>query len=175
MTDNILRLMDDRRKEKGRNPQEYRNLNRAIHRECRLAKERWMDERCAEVEDLQNRDQQVMYSKVKEVIGKKKYNKNISIMKSDGKVAMEIEEVKLRWSEYVGDLYYDDRPEVREITIEDNEGPAIMKEEVICAMESMKSGKAVGEDGIRCRDTASPRGFCNRPANLSLPENIRDW
>ena len=148
MTDNILNLMDARRRKKGKNHQEYQNLNRTIHRECRLAKERWMDERCTEVEDLQNRDQQIMYSKVKELVGKKKYNKNIAIKKSDGKVAMEIEDVKLRWSEYVGELYDDERPEAREISIENNEGPTILKEEVRCAMASMKSGKAVGGDGI---------------------------
>ena len=148
MTDSILMLMDDRRKKKGKNRQEYQSLNRTIHRECRLAKERWMEERCLEVEDLQNRDQQIMYSKVKEIVGKKMYNKNIAVKKLDGKVAMEIEEVKLRWNEYVGELYNDERPEVSEIRIENDEGPTILKEEVVCAMRSMKSGKAVGGDGI---------------------------
>ena len=45
MTEAILTLMDDRRKSKGRNEQLYRDLNRIIYRECRLAKERWTDER----------------------------------------------------------------------------------------------------------------------------------
>ena len=44
MTEGILTLMDDRRKRKSRNDQLYRDLNRTIHRECRLAKVRWMDE-----------------------------------------------------------------------------------------------------------------------------------
>ena len=34
-----------------------------------------MNERCAEVEDLQNQDQKTVYSKVKKLIGKKKYDK----------------------------------------------------------------------------------------------------
>ena len=40
MTESILRLMDDRRKKKGRNQQAYKSLNRTIHSECRLANER---------------------------------------------------------------------------------------------------------------------------------------
>ena len=148
MTENILRLMDARRKKKGNNQQEYLTLNRTIHRECRLAKERWMDERCAEVEDLEKRDQQIMYNKVNEIVGKKKYNRNIAIKKTDSQVAMEIEDVKLRWNEYIGELYKDERPEVSEIMVEDNYGPTILREEVRCAVESLRSGKAVGEDEI---------------------------
>ena len=34
----------DGRKAKGRNDQLYRNLNNAVHQECRITKERWMDE-----------------------------------------------------------------------------------------------------------------------------------
>ena len=63
-------------------------------------------------------------------------------------MAMEIEDVKRRWSEYVGELYNDVTPEMSEIVIENNEGPTILREEVRCAMESMKSGKAVGGDGV---------------------------
>ena len=46
MTEAILRLMDDRRRCKGTDDQRYRELNRTIHQECRIAKERRMDEKC---------------------------------------------------------------------------------------------------------------------------------
>ena len=85
-----------------------------------------MNERCAEVEDLDKRDQQIMYSKVKEVVGKKNYNKTIAIKKSIGRNAMDIEEVKERWTEYVGELYHDERPEVGEIEIGNNVGLTTM-------------------------------------------------
>ena len=148
ITESILILMDDRRKYKGKNQPMYENLNKAIHRECRIAKEKWMDEKCAEMEDLDKRDQQIMYSKVKELVGKKKYNKKISIKKADGKIAMDIEEVKSRWGEYVAELFFDERPEVDEILINNDDGPTIMTEEVRSAIDSMKTGKAVGGDGI---------------------------
>ena len=62
-----------------------------------------MNERCAEVKEQRKRDQPT-YSKVKEVMGKKNLIKNKDIKKSYGKVAMENEYVKLRWSEYVGEI-----------------------------------------------------------------------
>ena len=148
MTEPILILMEDRRQCKGKNQQKYRDLNKTIHKECIRAKEKWIDEKCTDLEDLEKRDQQKMYGKIKDLVGKKKYNKNIAIKKADGKIAMDIEEVKSRWSEYVAELFFDERPESNEIIINNNEGPAILRQEVRSAIENMKTGKAVGGDGI---------------------------
>ena len=148
MTEAILRLMDDRRRCKGTDDQRYRELNRTIHQDCRIAKERWMDEKCTEVEDLSKRDQQLMYSKVNDIIKKKKSNKNIAIKKADGTIAMDIEDVKTRWNEYVSELYHDVRPEENDIEIVNDEGPEIMRSEVEAAIKEMKAGKAVGGDGV---------------------------
>ena len=148
MTEAILRLMDDRRRCKGTDDQLYRELNRTIHQECRIAKERWMDEKCTEVEDLSKRDQQLMYSKVNDIIKKKKSNKNVAIKKADGTIAMDIEDVKTRWNEYVSELYHDVRPEENDIEIVNDEGPEIMRSEVEAAIKEMKAGKAVGGDGV---------------------------
>ena len=148
MTEAILRLMDDRRRCKGTDDQLYRELNRTIHQDCRIAKERWMDEKCTEVEDLSKRDQQLMYSKVNDIIKKKKSNKNVAIKKADGTIAMDIEDVKTRWNEYVSELYHDVRPEENEIEIVNDEGPEIMRSEVEAAIKEMKAGKAVGGDGV---------------------------
>ena len=41
-----------------------------------------MDERCAGVENLEKRDQDIMYSRVKALVGKKKHNKNIAMKKA---------------------------------------------------------------------------------------------
>ena len=148
MTEAILRLMDDRRRCKGTDDQRYRELNRTIHQDCRIAKERWMDEKCTEVEDLSKRDQQLMYSKVNDIIKKKKSNKNVAIKKADGTIAMDIEDVKTRWNEYVSELYHDVRPEENDIEIANDEGPEIMRSEVEAAIKEMKAGKAVGGDGV---------------------------
>ena len=47
MTENILKLMDDRRKFKNKDENKYQEINKRIHKECLLAKEDWMDKNCA--------------------------------------------------------------------------------------------------------------------------------
>ena len=56
-----------------------------------------MDGRCEEMEDLEKRYQQITWSKVNDLIGKKKRNKNNAIKKDSGSIAMDIEDVKARW------------------------------------------------------------------------------
>ena len=148
MTDEILTLMDERRRCKGRDEYMYRELNKRIKRECLNAKATWMQNTCEEIEYLDRRDQPRMYSKVKEITGRKPcYKHNIAIKKADSTVAMEEEEVKARWDEYIGELFLDDRPDILNLNLEE-EGPIILQQEVRSAIESMKKGKAVGEDGI---------------------------
>ena len=87
-----------------------------------------------------------MYSKVKEIVGRKPcYKHNIAIMRADSTLA--IEEVKARWDEYICELFADDRPDFVNFEL-DTEGPTILQQEVRYAMESMKKGKAVGGDDI---------------------------
>ena len=147
MTDAILELMDDRRKCKGRDKQKYETLNKRIQRDCLTAKKRWMDEMCGEIEDLDRKNNELMYSKVRDFTGKRKCNNNIAVKRIDGTVAMEEEEVKERWSEYIGELFLDQRPESIDIQY-NNDGPVIVQQEVRAAIESMKKGKAVGKDEI---------------------------
>ena len=86
MTEDILDLMDERRLHKERNEDRYRELNREIHRECNKAKETWMDERCQEIEDLNKRDTQLMYERVKELTNKRKPNSNKAIKNTEGNI-----------------------------------------------------------------------------------------
>ena len=106
-----------------------------------------MDECCKEIEDLGNKDQQLMYEKVEEVTFKNKQRTGIVIKRADGRVVMELEEVLERWAEYITELFGDNR--VEQLNQHNNrEGPPIMRSEVEAAMKKMKKGKAVGEDGI---------------------------
>ena len=83
-----------------------------IYTHCLTAKEKWMKNQCASVEELENVDQSRKCEKVKEITKKKKSNNNIAIEKKDGTVVME-EEVQER-----------DR------SISGGEGPIIMRNEV---------------------------------------------
>ena len=84
MTEEILSLMEKRRRYKNRDEEKYRELNRKIHRECTKAKEKWMDEICTEIEELDKRDQQRMYEKVGSITKKRKGTQNTTIKKRDG-------------------------------------------------------------------------------------------
>ena len=106
-----------------------------------------MDEMCKEIEDLDKKDNELMFTKIKDITGKRKCNNNIAVKRTDGTVAMEEEEVKERWSEYIGELFLDQRPDSMNIQY-NNEGPEILQQEVRAAIESMKKGKAVGSDDI---------------------------
>ena len=55
--------------------------------------------------------------------------------------------MKERWSEYIEDLFRDERPGSLSQSLND-EGPGIMKEKVRFVLKSIKKVKAVSEDGV---------------------------
>src|SRR5215469_2475518 len=106
-----------------------------------------MNDRCMDIENLSKRDQQMMYEKVSELTRESMYKQGKAIKKKDGTVVIEKEEVMERWEEYISELFRENRQE--NINIQYNEeGPPIMKEEMEDAMNKMKFGKVVGNDGI---------------------------
>ena len=58
ITDEIFELMDQRRLLKDSNPNGYKEINKQIKRKCNIARERWLDQECAEIERLATRDTQ---------------------------------------------------------------------------------------------------------------------
>ena len=65
MNDDIIKLMKKRRSVKNKKTTIYKELNRKIHAECRKAKEKWIEEQCEELEDLEKKNMQQMYSNIK--------------------------------------------------------------------------------------------------------------
>ncbi|GFO39078.1 endonuclease-reverse transcriptase [Plakobranchus ocellatus] len=93
-------------------------------------------------------DSKFMHAKIKDVSGKKiKCSSPGCITSKDGTMLMEKMEILNRWSEYVEDLFKDDRCEKPKIK-NNIEGPTILKEEVEAAIKKMKNGKATGPDNI---------------------------
>ena len=58
----------------------------------------------------------------------------------------EKDKVLHRWTENIGDLFADNRPSSP--IQSNNEGPPIMKEEIVKYLKNKQIGKAPGEDGI---------------------------
>ena len=112
MTPEILELMKERKASK--NKDNYNSLNKKIQKECREAKERWIGQKCTEIEENNKcNGTKKVHADIKEVCGTVRKKQSSGCIKSkDGKVIFEKEEVRKRWAEYVEDLVADTRPEL---------------------------------------------------------------
>jgi hypothetical protein len=147
MTDEILSLMNERRKVKGRNPDEYQRLHKSIRRKCLEAKESWLNEKCVTIEKLRERNMNTMYENIREITGKRICSASGCIRSKVGEVIMEKEKIMDRWAEYVTDLFHDTRCERPSIRKEVG-GPKILKAEVRAALNKLKCNKSPGPDEI---------------------------
>ena len=120
--------MEDRRKAKS-NIDLYKTLHTQIKDKCNEAKEQWINEQCKEIENNLTVDSKYMHSKIKDIKGTKGCTASNCIKAKDGNLLMEREDVLNRWSEYIEDLFQDDRGE-KPIIKKDMDGPPILKEEV---------------------------------------------
>ena len=71
MTDEILNMMEERRKHK-RSENQYREIDKEIKRKCTEEKEKWLNTMCIEIESNRNTDSRKLHSKIKEIAGKGK-------------------------------------------------------------------------------------------------------
>ena len=69
MNEAILEKMVQRRLKKNV-PVEYRRIDREIREDCSRARDRWLNEKCMEIERLENIDSRIMHNKIKEITGK---------------------------------------------------------------------------------------------------------
>ena len=148
MTNDILELMEERKKCKNRDKEKYDYIDKQITTACRNAKEQWLRGKCEEVELLEKQHKsKEMHKKVKELTIKNKHKKSGGCIKDkNGKLLFDQEEIAARWVEYITELYDDNREEMPQFTV--TSGESIMKEEVTKALKAMKNGKAPGPDEL---------------------------
>lgn len=148
MTDSILDMMESRRKAKDRDTTKYKQIDKEIKGSIRKAKSRWLEERCSEIEALENKyDSFNLHKKVKEAAGM--YTPKIPGCMTDnqGHPIMDREQLKSHWKHYVENTFKDDRNRVS-LNTECRTGPPIMYEEVKTAIKCTKDGKAAGPDNF---------------------------
>ena len=146
ITQDILDLMEVRRQAKP-NAEKYKALNKEVRKKCDKAKETWVNEQCEEIDKNQSKDSKYMHSKIKEVTGKNGHTNAGCIKSKEGDILMDKMDVLNRWSEYIEDLFQDNREE-KPVIKKDLDGPPILKEEVKAAIKKMKPGKTAGPDNI---------------------------
>jgi len=178
MTEEILEMMKTRKQTKGTT--RYKEIDKEIKKKCVEAKEEWLNQKCAKIEELSKENNLApMYEEIKKFT---KTNTATSgcIKDKSGNILFETEEICRRWTEYVEELFQDNRGEN---PIQGHlGGPTIMNIEVETALNSMKTGKACGIDNISTEmlKALSDFGvytlteFCNRMYETAyIPEELK--
>ena len=140
--------MEQRRLAKGNEPL-YNLLDREIRQDCITGKETMLTEQCQVIEQLDAAHKSnLMHSQNKLVNGRKRGNNTTTcIADKNGDIIMEKDDIISRWSEYIGEIYYDDnRGDMPEIAAEVKS--PITRREVEHALRGMPENKSHGPDGI---------------------------
>uniref|UniRef100_A0A8D8V3E1 Craniofacial development protein 2 n=1 Tax=Cacopsylla melanoneura TaxID=428564 RepID=A0A8D8V3E1_9HEMI len=149
MSEEILDLMDERRKYKNVNGQKYKEINRKIKNEIRKAKEKFNYEKCLEIEMLDKiHDSFNMHKKIKEMTGTNKKKTVGIIREKNGSIIIDTKTKIRRWTEYVQELFHHSRPEQERDETILGEEYKIMKEEVFDILKKAKLRKAAGPDEV---------------------------
>uniref|UniRef100_A0A8D8Z4U1 Craniofacial development protein 2 n=1 Tax=Cacopsylla melanoneura TaxID=428564 RepID=A0A8D8Z4U1_9HEMI len=147
MTEEILLMMEERRKHKN-NVSTYKLLDRDIQRKIREAKQKELDEKCHEIERLQQKyDEFNVHKKVREITGKYKKRTVGKLVNDNGDLIVDQESIKNTWRTYIQNLFFDERGEPP--SLETETGPPILVNEVKAAITSLRDGKAPGPDGMQ--------------------------
>ena len=154
--------MAERRKWKNVNTEEgqkrYRKCNNELRRETDIAREKWWQNECNELEELEKKGKMdTMYAKVKQLTCRKESGGKVGPVKNAaGKLLTEPDEIRNRWKEYIEVLYdKQGKPTHEDIALEEQTsvqddcmGPDLIDSEIKDAIRQMKTEKAEGEDGI---------------------------
>jgi len=69
MTEDIMELINERRELKNKNENDYRRVNKIISQKCREEKNRWFEEKCRQVEKLEEEGKiREMHSEIKQMM-----------------------------------------------------------------------------------------------------------
>ena len=149
MTNEILELMDERRQFKNRDFTKYKEVNKQIKYKIKDAKEKWLKQQCEEIEEYQKKhDSFNTHKKIKEMTYTYRKRKPGILKDTSGKLILDTNQKLKKWTEYINELFGDDRTEHMEIEVGDNEVLKILKTEIKTAIKNSKNGKAMGPDQI---------------------------
>lgn len=148
MTDEILLLMDERRKYKNKpDDNTYKDIQRLIRSKIRVAKNDWLKHECSVMEQLQSQhDDFNLHKKLKETAGIYRRMRPTITTNENNQIVIDSKERINVWEKYIEKLFEDDRPAAD--TTYSPTGPSITKEEIEKAIRNSKDNKAAGPDEI---------------------------
>ncbi len=148
MADDILNVMEERRTAKQQSATKYKDLNKKVKQMCRVAKEDWLNRECDIIENTPSSESENIHDRIRDITGRKNTCSSSGCIKAnDGTIIMDKEKILERWSEYIGELFQDERGAKQNIR-NNMEGPPIIQPEVKEAIRKMKRNKATGPDEI---------------------------
>ena len=139
--------MEKRRKHKT-DPDRYKEIHKEIKEKCKAAKNKWLEDKCQEIEQHKYNNTKRMFNIIREITRKGPMPASKCIRSEDGTILWEDVEMKLRWEEYINKLFNDDRKETEDETSICESGPSILKEEIAWVLRNSKTGKAAGSDEV---------------------------
>uniref|UniRef100_A0A8D9A6I6 Craniofacial development protein 2 n=1 Tax=Cacopsylla melanoneura TaxID=428564 RepID=A0A8D9A6I6_9HEMI len=154
ITEEILNLIEKRRELKNATTEEgkrtYRELRNKINRESRIAKESYLEEKCAQISrNLEQGRLDSAYREAKNFFNDSKARSN-TIEDENGKLLFDDEMITKRWKQYLESLYkgddYNDSEILGNEEIGDND--TIQVEDFKKAVAKLKDNKAPGLDAI---------------------------
>ncbi|VVC29974.1 Endonuclease/exonuclease/phosphatase,Reverse transcriptase domain [Cinara cedri] len=153
INNNIIRDIEERRKYKNamdnHGIRRYKELKKKINREAKFAREKWLEGKCQEVEQLlrNNRLDQAFNIIKKFFRGKKKLNRRIRDI--DGNLILDNDKITTRWKKYLEALYQEgEAANLNNNNNPDMQGEEILRGEFSRSLKLMKTGKAAGTDDI---------------------------
>ena len=159
VTSEMIEKMDVRRKWKNKNTVEgnrmYRKLNNELRRETDKAREKWLDEQCIEMEELERIGRyDLLYQKGKQIREEKRNSQRVQEIEGrNGQKLTRPEDIRNRFIEYVEELY--DKQNKPDIIIEEENdvgedflGPQLIESEIERAIKDLKNDKSPGQDEI---------------------------
>src|SRR6218665_1534008 len=110
VTTGMIQEMEERRKWKHQRTDEakseYRRLNNKLRKTTDKAREKWWEEQCEDLEELQAKGRHdTVYAKIRTLTRKPDGNRDIAIKDRSGKLLQDPVEVRKRWKEYIEELY----------------------------------------------------------------------
>jgi hypothetical protein len=156
ITTEMMKKMEERRRYKNTNIEKYKKLNNELRRETDKAKEKYLEEACEEIMELNRKGRyDIMYQKTREMGWmENKGIRTFGIENKEGEVVTDQRKVLNVWEEYIRNLYdQENRPkeiemESEEMVSDDEKGPTILQSEVERAVHDMRRRKATGDDDI---------------------------
>lgn len=154
MTDEILQLMEKRRGGKD-DTEKYILLSKEIKSKCNKAKEVWLKQRLKI--EMNKNNARLMHKNINSIAVKKPNNKSGCLKSESGNILVEKTEIIKRWTEYIQDLYNDDRIDTGVLFNE--EGPPILITEVEDAIKQTKVRKTPGPGNITVEEIQALGNF----------------